>query len=155
VRANRRTLGLVGWLCLTKSYRLQRRVPTSAMRKSCGFLGPDSLKTPTILTAKPCGATEPTIVNHRDLAAALILQLSLCTRSFSTQGVCWFHDAGIEGDLLRTPEARKTPVATRATPATLRGVTVSPRNATPPSKARIGVSAPKAAVSPAPRICTA
>jgi hypothetical protein len=63
--------------------------------------------------------------------------------------------AGAGRILPRTPDARKTPAATRITPMSLRGVTVSSRKATPPSKARIGVSAPKAAVSAAPRRRTA
>lgn len=73
----------------------------------------------------------------------------------SRKEVIQFQDTDTDGDLLRMPDAKKTPAATRVTPKTLSGVTVSPRKATPPSKARMGVNAPKAAVSAAPRSRTA
>lgn len=58
---------LVGWLCLTKSYRSQRRVPTSAMRQCRCFLGPESLKAPAIfLVARRASARQQDLVYNMD-----------------------------------------------------------------------------------------
>ena len=49
------------------------------------------------------------------------------------------------------PEAKNTPPATNNMPKNVSGATVSSSRIIPPSKARIGVNAPNAAASAAPK----